>query len=168
MWARVRLVHDFLLQTFKVSEGNVPDNNNWWPHKLLLRSKTGKRSETVPTQIENVTHGPVRQDFLTSRNLTVTYWKTPLWVYVYSQPPYSFLRENLCLDQKKNNWKKENIILWFLDIISLLKWWKIIIQNCLSLYLSNLSLNYTYHTYVYPLKTLHKKTENYVFQWIEN
>jgi len=41
--------------------------------------------------------------------------------FTYSQPPYSFLRENLCLDQKKNNSKQKHYFgFWTL---SLLKWW---------------------------------------------
>jgi len=41
--------------------------------------------------------------------------------FTYSKPPYSFLRENLCLDQKKNNSKQKHYFgFWTL---SLLKWW---------------------------------------------
>jgi hypothetical protein len=73
-----------------------------------------------------------------------------------------FCEKNLCLDQKKNNSRKWNIILWFWTFSSLK------------------SKNHTYKSIslsIQPkpelnlcvsLENSQKKTKNYVFQWIEN
>jgi len=71
-----------------------------------------------------------------------------------------YLRENLCLDQKKNKSKKKTL-LWFLDIIiiEMVKSHTTKLSLYLPIYLSQAWIIPTTY-YVYLLKTLHKKDRN--------